>query len=70
MPAGRGASSADSAGGLALVDFGRHPSFAARQRTAGAYRDTLQRLLAFDPGSPAGGGSLKVKGIKTSMPCF
>ena len=32
---------------LALADFARHLSLSARQRTAGAYLDTLQRLLAF-----------------------
>ncbi|MDQ6947142.1 MAG: hypothetical protein M3256_12955, partial [Actinomycetota bacterium] len=31
---------------LALADFARHLSLSARQRTAGAYLDTLQRLLA------------------------
>src|SRR2546422_2678753 len=32
---------------LALADFARHLSVSARQRTAGAYLDTLQRLVAF-----------------------
>src|SRR2546425_9927838 len=32
---------------LALADFARHLSLSARRRTAGAYLDTLQRLLAF-----------------------
>src|SRR5207245_47113 len=32
---------------LALADFARHLSVSARQRTAGAYLDTLQRLLGF-----------------------
>src|SRR5438876_7787742 len=32
---------------LALDDFARHLSLSARQRTAGAYMDTLQRLLGF-----------------------
>src|SRR2546425_4433799 len=32
---------------LALADFARHLSLSARQRTAGAYLDTLQRLLGF-----------------------
>src|SRR3989449_6030937 len=32
---------------LALADFARHLSLSARQRTAGAYLDTLQRLVAF-----------------------
>ena len=32
---------------LALADFARHLSLSARQRTAGAYLDTLQRLLSF-----------------------
>jgi site-specific recombinase XerD len=32
---------------LALADFARHLSLSARHRTAGAYLDTLQRLLAF-----------------------
>jgi site-specific recombinase XerD len=32
---------------LALADFARHLSVSARRRTAGAYLDTLQRLLAF-----------------------
>src|SRR5437879_3728032 len=32
---------------LALADFARHLSLSARKRTAGAYLDTLQRLLAF-----------------------
>src|SRR5437660_12475191 len=32
---------------LALADFARHLSLSARQRTAGAYMDTLQRLLGF-----------------------
>src|SRR2546430_16287231 len=35
---------------LALADFARHLSLSARQRTAGAYLDTLQRLLAFGLG--------------------
>src|SRR3989454_8353379 len=30
---------------LALADFARHLSLSARQRTAGAYLDTLQRLV-------------------------
>src|SRR5256886_16611674 len=34
-------------GELALADFARHLSLSARQRTAGAYLDTLQRLAAF-----------------------
>src|SRR2546425_6678594 len=34
-------------GELALADFARHLSLSARQRTAGAYLDTMQRLLAF-----------------------
>src|SRR5207253_3540830 len=34
-------------GELALADFARHLSLSARQRTAGAYLDALQRLLAF-----------------------
>src|SRR5438128_2346974 len=34
-------------GELALADFARHLSLSARRRTAGAYLDTLQRLLAF-----------------------
>src|SRR5438132_4074272 len=33
---------------LALADFARHLSLSARQRTAGAYLDTLQRLVAFE----------------------
>src|SRR5437899_515735 len=32
---------------LALADFARHLSLSARQRTAGAYLDTLQRLVGF-----------------------
>src|SRR5437016_4807536 len=32
---------------LALADFARHLSVSARQRTAGAYLDALQRLLSF-----------------------
>jgi site-specific recombinase XerD len=32
---------------LALADFARHLGLSARRRTAGAYLDTLQRLLAF-----------------------
>jgi hypothetical protein len=32
---------------LALADFARHLSLSARQRTAGAYLDSLQRLLGF-----------------------
>ncbi|MDQ6791537.1 MAG: tyrosine-type recombinase/integrase [Candidatus Dormibacteraeota bacterium] len=32
---------------LALADFARHLSLSARQRTAGAYLDTLQRVVAF-----------------------
>src|ERR1700693_6042633 len=32
---------------LALADFAPHLSLSTRQRTAGAYLDTLQRLLAF-----------------------
>src|SRR2546428_3050916 len=32
---------------LALANFARHLSVSARQRTAGAYLDTLQRLVAF-----------------------
>src|SRR2546425_5874131 len=32
---------------LALADCARHLSLSARQRTAGAYLDTLQRLLGF-----------------------
>jgi site-specific recombinase XerD len=32
---------------LALADFARHLSLSARRRTAGAYLDTPQRLLAF-----------------------
>src|ERR1700674_4870299 len=32
---------------LALADFTRHLSLSARQRTAGAYLDALQRLLGF-----------------------
>ena len=32
---------------LALADFARHLCLSARQRTAGAYLDTLQQLLAF-----------------------
>src|SRR3982074_3534438 len=32
---------------LALADFARHLSLSARQRTAGAYLDTLQRLIGF-----------------------
>src|SRR5438105_8163033 len=34
-------------GELALADFARHLSVSARQRTAGAYLDALQRLLSF-----------------------
>src|SRR2546425_9010606 len=34
-------------GELALADFARHLSLSARQRTAGAYLDTLQRLVGF-----------------------
>src|SRR5256714_8666263 len=34
-------------GELALADFSRHLSVSARQRTAGAYLDALQRLLSF-----------------------
>src|SRR2546427_8861165 len=34
-------------GELALADFARHLSISARQRTAGAYLDALQRLLGF-----------------------
>src|SRR2546430_11822279 len=34
-------------GELALADFARHLSVSARQRTAGAYLDALQRLLGF-----------------------
>jgi site-specific recombinase XerD len=33
---------------LALADFARHLSLSARNRTAGAYLDTLQRLVAFE----------------------
>src|SRR4030081_3594249 len=33
---------------LALADFARHLSLSAPQRTAGAYLDTLQRLVAFE----------------------
>ncbi|PZS28676.1 MAG: hypothetical protein DLM58_16690 [Pseudonocardiales bacterium] len=33
---------------MALADFARHLGLSARQRTAGAYLDTLQRLLAFE----------------------
>src|SRR5438105_9035625 len=33
---------------LALADFARHLSLSARQRTTGAYLDTLQRLVAFE----------------------
>src|SRR3989441_1738389 len=36
-----------SPGELALADFARHLQLSARQRTAGAYLDTLQRLLSF-----------------------
>jgi hypothetical protein len=32
---------------LALADFARHLSLSARRRTADAYLDSLQRLLAF-----------------------
>src|SRR2546427_5098409 len=32
---------------LALADFAGHLSLSARQRTAGAYLDTLQRLIGF-----------------------
>src|SRR5437899_9097480 len=32
---------------LALADFAGHLSLSARQRTAGAYLDTLQRLVGF-----------------------
>src|ERR1700716_3182999 len=32
---------------LALADFARHLSLSARQRTAGAYLDSLQRLVGF-----------------------
>jgi site-specific recombinase XerD len=32
---------------LALADFARHLSVSARRRTAGAYLDTLQRLIGF-----------------------
>src|SRR5438105_9242355 len=32
---------------LALADFARHLSLSARRRTADAYLDTLQRLVAF-----------------------
>src|ERR1700737_659764 len=32
---------------LALADFARHLSVSARQRTAGSYLDTLQRLVGF-----------------------
>jgi hypothetical protein len=32
---------------VALADFARHLSRGARRRLAGAYLDTLQRLLAF-----------------------
>src|SRR3989441_9569090 len=32
---------------LALADFARHLSLSARQRTAGAYLDTVQRLIGF-----------------------
>src|ERR1700730_1365462 len=35
------------AGELAVADFARHLSLSARQRTAGAYLDALQRLLGF-----------------------
>src|SRR5437879_4951385 len=34
-------------GELALADFARHIQVSARQRTAGAYLDALQRLLSF-----------------------
>src|SRR5256885_5614266 len=34
-------------GELALADFARHLTVSARQRTAGAYLDALQRLLGF-----------------------
>jgi hypothetical protein len=34
-------------GELALADFARHLQLSARQRTAGAYLDALQRLLGF-----------------------
>src|SRR5438132_13353689 len=33
---------------LALADFARHLSVSARRRTAGAYLDTLQRLVGFE----------------------
>src|SRR3984893_1706346 len=36
-----------TAGELAVADFARHLSLSARQRTAGAYLDALQRLLGF-----------------------
>src|SRR2546430_4291141 len=39
-------------GELALADFARHLSLSARQRTAGAYLDALQRLGAFEPDPP------------------
>jgi hypothetical protein len=32
---------------LALADFARHLQLSARRRTAGAYLDSLQRLVAF-----------------------
>ena len=48
MPAGRGPpAQLIPPGELALADFARHLSLSARQRTAGAYLDTLQRLLGF-----------------------
>ncbi|HLB76520.1 MAG TPA: hypothetical protein VJO72_05755 [Candidatus Dormibacteraeota bacterium] len=36
---------------LALADFARHLSLSARRRTAGAYLDTLQRLIGFGLGN-------------------
>src|SRR4051794_26707994 len=48
---GRGSCAATATGSsgvcfeLALADFARHLSLSARQRTAGPYLDTLQRLV-------------------------
>src|SRR2546425_13302375 len=42
---------------LALADFARHLSLSARQRTAGAYLDTLQRLGGFGLGPLQAGRS-------------
>ncbi len=52
---------------LTLADFARHLSLSARQRTAGAYLDTLQRLLGFQVG-PVAGRALRPRALPVQKP--